>query len=122
MNAIKNKVQLIGHLGRDPEVRELEGGKKMAKFSLATNETYRTAGGEKKTETQWHSLVAWGKVAEVVEKILTKGAEVAVDGKLVSKSYTDKEGVKKYVTEVQVSEVLLLDKASKAVEAVKEEE
>lgn len=117
MNAIKNKVQLIGHLGGDPEVKVLESGKKMARFRVATNETYRTAAGEKKTETQWHTLVAWGKVAEVAEKILKKGAEVAIEGKLVSRTYTDKEGVKKYITEVQVSEVLLLDKAEKKVEA-----
>ena len=117
MTAIKNKVQLIGNLGRDPEVRTLEGGKKMARFSVATNETYRNAAGEKKTETQWHSLIAWGKVAEIAQKILVKGAEVAVEGKLVSKSYTDKQGVKKYVTEVQVSEVLLLDKKEKEPEA-----
>lgn len=113
MTAIKNKVQLIGNLGRDPEVKTLESGKKMARFSVATHETYRTADGEKKTETQWHNLIAWGKVAEVAEKILVKGSEVAIEGKLVSKTYIDKQGVKKYVTEVQVAEVLLLDKKEK---------
>ena len=118
MTAIKNKVQLIGNLGRDPEVKTLESGKKMARFSVATHETYRTADGETKTETQWHNLVAWGKVAEVAEKILVKGSEVAIEGKRVSKSYIDKQGVKKYVTEVQVAEVLLIDKAEKQPEAV----
>ncbi len=82
----------------------------MARFSVATNEAYRNARGEKVIETQWHNLVAWGKVAEIIEKYLNKGSEVAVEGKLVNRSYTDKNGIKKNITEVQVSEVLMLDK------------
>lgn len=82
----------------------------MARFSVATNEAYRNASGEKVIETQWHHLVAWGKVAEIIGKYLNKGSEVAVEGKLVNRSYTDRNGIKKYVTEVQVSEVLMLDK------------
>lgn len=114
MYALKNKVQLIGNLGGNPEIKTLDGGKKLAKFSIATNETYRNAKGEKITETQWHNLVAWGKVAEIAEKFLTKGSEVAIEGKLMNRSYTDKAGNKKYVTEVQVNEVLLLgEKSSK---------
>ena len=108
MYSLKNKVQLIGNLGNAPEVKTLESGKKMARFSVATNENYRNAKGEKVTETQWHNLVAWGKVAEIVEKFLTKGKEVAIEGKLVNRSYNDKEGNKKYVTEIQVNELLLL--------------
>lgn len=108
MYALKNKVQLIGNLGNTPEVKTLENGKKVAKFSLATNESYRNAKGEKITETQWHNLIAWGKVAELVEKYLTKGKEIMIEGKLVNKNYTDKSGVKKYITEVQVNELLLL--------------
>jgi single-strand DNA-binding protein len=108
MYALKNKVQLIGNLGNAPEVKTLESGKKMARFSIATNENYRNAKGEKVTETQWHNLVAWGKVAEIVEKYLTKGKEVAIEGKLINRSYNDKEGNKKYITEVQVNELLLL--------------
>ncbi len=108
MYALKNKVQLIGNLGNAPEVRTLESGKKMARFSVATNENYRNAKGERVTETQWHNLVAWGKVAEIVEKFLTKGKEVAIEGKLVNRSYNDKEGNKKYVTEIQVNELLML--------------
>ena len=108
MYALKNKVQLIGNLGNAPEVRTVESGKKMARFSVATNENYRNAKGEKVTETQWHNLVAWGKVAEIVEKFLTKGKEVAIEGKLVNRSYNDKEGNKKYVTEIQVNELLML--------------
>jgi len=108
MYALRNKVQLIGNLGNTPDIRTTETGKKLARFSVATNETYRNAKGEKITETQWHSLVAWGKVAEIVEKYLGKGKEVAVEGKLVNRSYNDKDGNKKYITEIQVSEVLML--------------
>lgn len=108
MYALKNKVQLIGNLGNNPEIRTTEGGKKMARFSVATNETYRTAKGEKVTETQWHNLVAWGKVAEIAEQFLSKGSEVAIEGKLINRNYTDKDGNKRYVTEVQVNEVLML--------------
>ena len=115
MYALKNKVQLIGNLGNAPEVKTLESGKKMARFSVATNENYRNAKGEKVTETQWHNLVAWGKVAEIVEKFLTKGKEVAIEGKLINRSYNDKEGTKKYVTEIQVNEILML--GAKATEA-----
>ena len=108
MYALKNKVQLIGNLGNAPEVKTFETGRKMARFSVATHESYRNAKGEKVTETQWHSLVAWGKVAEIVEKYLTKGKEVAIEGKLINRSYNDKEGIKKYITEIQVNEVLML--------------
>lgn len=109
MNALRNKVQLIGNLGMDPEVKALDGGKKLAKVSIATNETYKNAKGERVTETQWHNLIAWGKTAEIVEKFLKKGSEVAVEGKLINRNYTDKEGIKRYVTEIEVSELLMLD-------------
>lgn len=108
MYALKNKVQLIGNLGNAPEVKTLDSGKKMARFSIATNESYRNAKGEKITETQWHNIIAWGKVAELAEKYLTRGKEVMIEGKLVNRNYTDKEGNKKYITEVQLSELLLL--------------
>ena len=108
MNALKNKVQLIGNLGSKPEVKNTENGKKLARFSLATNESYRDAKGEKVSETQWHRVIAWGKVAEIAEKYLEKGKEIAIEGKLINRSYTDKLGNKKYVTEVQVSELLML--------------
>lgn len=114
MYALKNKVQLIGNLGNAPEVRTLDGGKKMARFSVATNESYRNAKGEKITETQWHNLVAWGKVAEIVEKYLSKGKEVMIEGKLVNRSYNDKDGNKKYITEVQVNEILMLGEKATA--------
>lgn len=108
MFALKNKVQLIGNLGGNPEIMNFESGKKKATFSLATNESYRNAKGEKVEETHWHRVVAWGKIAEIAEKYLSKGKEIMVEGKLVNRSYNDKEGNKKYVTEVEVSELLLL--------------
>jgi len=114
MYALKNKVQLIGNLGSNPEVRNMESGKKMARFSVATNEVYKNAKGEKVTETQWHNVVAWGKIAEIIEKYVAKGAEVAVEGKLVYRNYNDKDGNKKYITEIQVNELLLLTKASQS--------
>ena len=114
MYALKNKVQLIGNLGNNPEVKTLDGGKKMARFSVATNETYKNTKGEKVVETQWHNLIAWGKVAEIAEKFLHKGSEVALEGKLINRSYNDKDGNKKYVTEIQVNELLMLGEKAKA--------
>jgi len=110
MNAMKNRVQLIGNLGKDPEVRAIDNGNKMARMSIATSETYQNNKGEKVTDTQWHTVVAWGKTAELVEKLLTKGSEVALEGKLVNRSYTDKNGQKKFITEVVAQEFLLLTK------------
>lgn len=108
MNSLKNRVQLIGNPGMDPEVKELNEGKKVAKFSLATNEYYRNAKGERVEETQWHNIVAWGKTAEVVEKFVRKGKEVGLEGKLVNRSYETKEGERRYITEVVLNDVMLL--------------
>lgn len=108
MYALKNKVQLIGHVGNKPEIRTFDDGKKLVRFSVATNETYRNAKGEKVTETQWHILVAFGKVADIAQKFLDRGSEVALEGKLVNRNYLDKEGQKKYITEIHISELLLL--------------
>lgn len=113
MYTLKNKVQLIGNLGNAPEIKNTESGKKLARFSVATNEKYRNADGENVTETTWHNLVAWGKVAEIAEKYLKKGSEVAIEGKLISRDYEDKTGTKKYVTEVQVNELLMMGGKSK---------
>src|SRR6266567_8297525 len=110
MNNLKNKVQLIGNLGNAPEIKTLDGGNKLARLSLATNETYKNSKGEKVTETQWHNVIAWGKTAEIVEKYFSKGLEVLIDGKLVNRSYTDKDGNKKFVTEVQANELLVFTK------------
>ena len=111
MNALRNKVVLIGNLGQDPEIVALDNGSKLAKFSVATNESYKNGKGEKVTDTQWHQVVAWGKTAEIVENYLHKGSEVAVQGKLMHRTYETKEGVKRYVTEVRCSELLMLGKA-----------
>lgn len=108
MNTLRNKVQLIGNLGNDPEIINLESGKTLAKFSIATNESYKNAQGEKVTDTQWHNIVAWGKTAQIVEKYVGKGKEVAIEGKLTSRSYETKEGEKKYITEVVCNELLML--------------
>ena len=108
MYAIRNKVQLIGNLGQLPEIRTTENGKKLARFSIATNDTYRNANGEKVSETSWHNVIAWGKLADIAEKYLTKGREVAVVGKLVHRNYTDKNGMKRNVTEVVLNEMLML--------------
>ncbi|QXP73334.1 single-stranded DNA-binding protein [Tenacibaculum sp. HL-MS23] len=108
MNTLRNKVQLIGNLGNDPEIITLESGKKVAKLSIATNETYKNAAGEKITDTQWHNLVAWNKTADIVEKYLTKGREIMIEGKLTSRSYETSAGEKRYITEVVVSELLML--------------
>ncbi len=108
MNTLRNKVQLIGNLGNNPEVITLDSGKKLAKFSIATNDSYTNAKGEKITDTQWHNIIAWNKTAEMVEKYLVKGKEIAVEGKLTSRSYEDKDGAKKYITEVVCNEILFL--------------
>ena len=108
MNNLRNKVQLIGNLGSNPEVINLEAGKKLAKFSIATNESYKNAQGEQVKDTQWHNVVAWGKTAEIIEKYLQKGNEIAIEGKLVNRSYDDKDGNKRYITEVVVNELLML--------------
>lgn len=108
MNTLRNKVQLIGHVGTEPEIKSFEGGKKLANLTLATNETYKNEKGEKVEETQWHKVVAWGKTAEIIEKYVTKGKEIAIEGKLTHRSYEVKNGDKRYITEVVASELLLL--------------
>ena len=105
---MRNRVQLIGNLGADPEIVNLESGKKLAKMKVATNETFKNESGEKITATEWHNAVAWGKTADIIEKYVTKGKEVAIDGKLTHRTYEDKNGEKRYITEVVVSDLLLL--------------
>jgi|ERR1700741_3465108 len=114
MYAIKNKVTLIGNLGNNPEIKTFDDNKKVARLSLATNETYKNKQGEKVTETTWHNVVAWGRLAEVSEKFLRKGAEICVEGKLVNKSWIDKDGNTRYSTEIQVNDIVLLSHQSAA--------
>ncbi|WP_310554666.1 single-stranded DNA-binding protein [Flavobacterium sp.] len=108
MNALRNKVQLIGHVGQEPEIKILEGGKKLAKFTIATNEVYYNENKEKVTDTQWHNISAFGKIAEIIENFVTKGKEIALEGKLTHRSYDDKDGIKRFYTEVIANELLLL--------------
>jgi len=95
-----NKVILVGNLGKDPEVRSLDAGRKVANFSLATTETYKNKNGERVEQTEWHNVVYYGPVAEVIEKYLRKGSQIYVEGKIRTRSYDDKEGIKRYVTEI----------------------
>ncbi len=113
MNNLRNNVRLIGNLGMNPEIKETPNGKKLAKFSIATNETYKDESGNEIKETMWHNLIVWGKQADIVEKYLTKGSEIAVEGKLSNRNYIDKEGAKKYITEIVVSEFLMLGTKNK---------
>ena len=108
MSTLRNRVQLIGNVGNDPEVKTFDGGKKVANLTIATNDSYRNEKGEKVEQTEWHRAVAWGKTAEIIEKYVTKGKEIALDGKLTHRSYDDKNGEKKYITEVVISEITLL--------------
>ena len=108
MSTLKNKVQLIGNVGNEPEITTLENGKKVAKFSIATNESYKDSNGEKVQSTEWHNIIAWGKIAEIVENYVSKGKEIALEGKLTSRSYESRSGEKRYITEVVVDEILLL--------------
>lgn len=104
MKTLNNIVRLIGNLGFDPEVREIAKGRKVARLSLATNESYTNAAGEKVTDTQWHTIVAWGRMADQVEMMLGKGSPVMVEGRLVHRSYAGKDGVKRYITEIVLND------------------
>lgn len=110
MNSIRNSVQLIGNLGKEVELTKLDSGSVKASFSLATNDYYKNNKGEKMQDTQWHNVEAWGKTAENMNTILSKGTQVLVKGKLESKSYEDKNGDKKYWTVVKASEFVCFDK------------
>lgn len=112
MSNLRNSVQLIGHLGSDPEVKKLDNGAVLATVNIATSESYKNSKGEYIDTTTWHRLVGWDKKAEIMEKIMTKGREVVVRGKLINRSYDDKNGIKRYVTEVRVAEFELLGKNS----------
>ena len=111
MNALKNKVQLIGNLGTTPEIISMDSGKKLAKFSLATNDYYKSETGEKIQQTQWHNILAWGKLATIIEQYVDKGQEVVVEGKLTNRSYVNKDGEKRFITEVVIHDLLMLNKS-----------
>ncbi|HCN83738.1 MAG TPA: single-stranded DNA-binding protein [Sphingobacteriaceae bacterium] len=110
MSNLRNSVRLAGFLGADPEVKIFGNNKKMVRVTIATSDAYKNDKGEKVEETQWHNLVMWEKTAELAEKFLHKGSEVTIEGKLTSRSYEDKDGVKKYFTEIVVNELLFMGK------------
>lgn len=110
MSTLRNRVQLVGNVGQDPEIRNLEGGKKVASFSIATSDSYKNEKGEKVDQTEWHRIVAWGNSAEIIEKYVTKGNQIGIVGKLTHRTYDDKDGIKRNITEVLVNEVLLMSK------------
>lgn len=102
-----NKVQLTGNLGSKPEIKTFDSGNKLARFSIATSEEFTTKKGEKSTETTWHFINAWGKLADIAEAELEKGSRVSIEGKIVTRSYVDKDGKKRYVTEIVANDVLV---------------
>ena len=107
---MRNKVQLIGHVGQEPEIKTFDGGKKVANLTIATNEVYYKENGDKVENTEWHRVSAWGKTADIIEKYVTKGKEIAIEGKLTHRSYDDKDGNKRFITEVVVNELVLMSK------------
>jgi len=109
MNNLRNQVQLIGHLGKNVDIKELESGRKVATASIATKDIYQNKKGEKVVETQWHKIIGWGKNATNMESFLSKGKEVAIRGKLTYRKFNDKNGVTRYYTEVVVNELLLVN-------------
>ena len=108
MSTLRNKVQLIGNAGNDPEIKTFDGGKKVANLIIATNESYRNEKGEKVEQTEWHRIVAWGKTPELIEKYVVKGKGNGIEGKLTHRSYDDKNGEKRYISEVVANEIILL--------------
>lgn len=109
MRMLKNNVQLIGNLGADPEVRKVGQNKRVLKISLATTDFYRDASGERKSSTEWHQIIVWDKLAEIVERMCTKGSEIAVSGRLTHRSYTEKSGDTRYITEIVATEVMVFN-------------
>lgn len=108
MITLRNKVNLVGRLGAQPEVVTFDSGKTLARFSLATNESYKNKEGEWVENTQWHNVTAWGKLAEKVVNNLEKGLEVMIEGKLVQNAYETKDGEKRYAVNIEMSEFLLI--------------
>ena len=108
MNSLKNRVTLIGNLGQDPETKTTETGKKVTNFTLATDDGYKNSEGQKVNETTWHNIVAWNGLADIAGKFLKKGRQVAVEGRIVYRTYEDKKGVTKYITEIVLNDLILL--------------
>jgi single-strand DNA-binding protein len=121
MNGLRNKVQLIGRLGQDPEVKTLESGKKVAHFNVATKESYKNAEGTKIDETTWHSIVAWNGLAELSSRFLSKGREVCIEGRIAYRSYTDKTGIQRNVTEIVATDLVMLSSGNRSREIISDE-
>ena len=113
MSTLRNRVLLIGNLGQDPEIKTLDSGKKVANFTIATHDNFKNNDGQKVEETTWHNIVAWNGLAELASRLLKKGREVAVEGRIVYRSYEDKKGVTKYTTEIVLNEMLFLRASTK---------
>jgi single-strand DNA-binding protein len=116
MNTLSNRVTLIGNLGQDPEVKTTESGKKVTHFTLATSESFKNSEGQKIKETTWHNIVAWNGLADTAGKYLKKGKEVAVEGRIVYRTYEDKNGVTKNITEIVLNDLFLLRNGGKGKE------
>ncbi len=108
MTTMRNNVQLIGRPGIEPEIKSFDNNRKLARFTLATNDYYYNQKGERVEETQWHNIIAWGKTADIVEKIVKKGKEVAIGGKLTSRNWEDKDGNKRQTVEVVVNQLIAI--------------
>ena len=108
MNSLKNKVILVGRLGQNPETKTIEGNKKVTHFTLATDDSYKNADGQKISEATWHNITAWNGLADIADRFLKKGVQVAVEGRIVYRSYEDKKGVTKNVTEIVLNDLVLL--------------
>ena len=108
MSNLRNSVQLIGRLGKDPEIRTFEKGSKLATFTIATTDSYKNQKGEKVEDTQWHNIVIWGKLADIAGKYLKKGSEVVVEGKLIHKAYETAAGEKRFFTEINVNDLVMV--------------
>jgi single-strand DNA-binding protein len=113
MANLRNRVQLVGNLGMNPDVKSFDNGRKLAKFTLATNENFSGVNGQERTETQWHNIIAWGKQAEIAQKYLQKGNEVAIEGRLTYRQYEDKNKQTRYVTEVVLSSYVVFPNSNK---------
>ncbi len=120
MNTLRNKVSLIGRLGQEPTLQTVGNGFQLVKFPLATNESYKDKTGKWVDNTQWHNIVCWGKTAERISKIAAKGQEIMMEGRIVNHSY-EKEGEKRYTTDIELSDFLLLSQRNSDGETKKEE-
>ena len=110
MSSLRNRVQLIGHVGNDPEVKIFDDGRKVIIFRMATSDSYKNDKGEKVENTQWHNIRAWGKTADISENYVTKGKKIAIQGKLTYREYLSKTGEKRYTAEIVTDEILMLEK------------